>query len=433
MAPSLAACGEHVVQGDRLGGVRRHPDRLDAGRRERGGRRHHRDRGPHLVGARVGEHERALAGALGQTEQQVGGGRLGLRRQPVLAGRAGTRAGRRSRRRAPRAGPGWCAPRARARRGSARSGRGRAARLLLPGTETPRSAGTSTTPLGERTVMSAMAGPAFGLTSSSTESWVGVRADPGEPLVGHRGRAVDRGQRRRLRAPGDQAGREVAGAGDHRRTESLRCRGDAAGAHRAAVPPTSRARPARRPTPSRPDLRRGCSRRAGRTRCRAGRRGRSPTRRSAGSRRVPSPSGSARSGCRSSSASTATTGSTIARSTSAPQPAPHRRPPSRSRSVERRTQDEDDQDREPLQDQQPDPQPRPRPVEVARREGPADLPGAGARGPRRWPAPARRSRRAPPPPRRRRVPAARRTRCRARPAPPRRPGSAGTPAPAPGP
>ena len=137
------------------------------------------------------------------------------------------------------------------------------------------------------------------------------------------------------------------------------------------------------------------------------------------------PCGSSRSGCRSSSASTATTGSTIARSTSAPNLRLIAGPlPGRGRSSGA-AQDEDDQDREPLQDQQPDPEPRAATRRGRSPRGAGRPARRGCSGPRRWPAPARRSRPAPPPPPRRRVPAARRTRCRARPAPPRRPGSAG--------
>ena len=225
---------------------------------------------------------------------------------------------------------------------------------LLPATETPRSAGTSTTPLGERTVMSAMAGPAFGLTSSSTESWVASAPTPVNHWSATGGAQSTAESGRRPRPPCDQAGREVAGAGDHRRAEPLRRRATRGGCGPAAVWPTAEPdlHVARRP--SRPDLRRGCSRRAGRTPVP----GRAPGQTtdaevSAASRRVPVPLRLAVGpGCRSSSASTATTGSTTARSTSAPQPAPHRRPPSPVAVGRGCTQHEDDQDRDPLQDQQ---------------------------------------------------------------------------------
>ncbi len=105
-------------------------------------------------------------------------------------------------------------------------------RLLWPGTETPRSAGTSRTPPAERTVMSAMARPAFGLTSSITESWVASAPTAVNHWSGTGRRAVDGGERGRLRAAGDQAGRQVVGAGDHRRAEPLGRGGDPAGAHR---------------------------------------------------------------------------------------------------------------------------------------------------------------------------------------------------------
>ena len=233
-------------------------------------------------------------------------------------------------------------------------------------------------PLGERTVMSAMAGPAFGLTSSITESWVAPAPTAGEPLVGHRRRAVDRGERGRLRAAGDQAGREVVGAGDHRRAEPRRCGRDPAGAHRAAVRPTSRARPGRRPTPSPPGPRRGCSRRAGPTRCRAGRPGRPPTRTVSGVSTGAFPCGSPRSGCRSSSASAQTTGSTHRQDHVGPEPAPHRRPPSRSRSVDGAHSTSTTRIASPCRTSSPTRSHERGPSRSLAERGRSDLPGAGA-------------------------------------------------------
>ena len=135
--------------------------------------------GADLVAAGVGQDQSPLPGTSGQPQQQVARRRLRLRRQPVRARGCRRRAGRRCRPRARPAGRDWCAPRGRSwpRRGTIWP-RSTVGVLVPPGTDTPRSTGSSSKPPGERTVMSAIAGPAFGLTSSTTESWVASAPTP---------------------------------------------------------------------------------------------------------------------------------------------------------------------------------------------------------------------------------------------------------------
>ena len=59
--------------------------------------------------------------------------------------------------------------------------------LLRPGTRIPRTAGTSSGPLGARIVRSAMAGPGSGLTSSITDACAGRAPTPGNHASGSGG------------------------------------------------------------------------------------------------------------------------------------------------------------------------------------------------------------------------------------------------------
>ena len=186
--------------------------------------------------------------------------------------------------------------------------------------------------------MSATAGPAFGVDQLEHRGVRGAGADPGEPLVGHRRRAVDGGQRRGLRAPGHQAGRQVVGAGDHVGPSPAAAVETRRGAHLQRCAPTRRARPGRRPSTFASGSAPRMLTPSGRTRCRAARSGRPPRRRSAASRPAAVPCGSPRSGCRSSSASAATTRQHDRAGARRPRPAPHRRPPSRLAVGRRRAQ-----------------------------------------------------------------------------------------------
>ena len=246
----LGRLGQHVVEGDRLGGVGRHPDRLDAGRRERW-----RSAVTTLIVART-----SSAPGLASTSVRSPAPLARPSSRLVVAGSAW--AGSQSWPR--RAGaelvvgvddvhrqpaPAGVHLERELARGAARSGRGRAAWLLLPGTETPRSAGTSSDAVGraDGDVGDGRAGVRVDQLDHRVVG--GVRADRGEPLVGHRRRAVDRGERGRLRAARDQPGREVVGAGDHRRARAPAVRCDTRRVRTAQrCRPTCRARPGRRPS-----------------------------------------------------------------------------------------------------------------------------------------------------------------------------------------
>ena len=177
-------------------------------------------RGPHLArrrrwparaGARPGPAPRP------SRTLSVAGRRLG--RQPVLAGLAARRARRscRARGREPAArGDRRAAP---ARRGAGATWPRSSRTLLWPGTETPRRRGdVDRRRCGPSTVTSATAGPASGLTSSSTESCSAPAPTPVNHWSGEVGRAGHGGQLAGAAEAGtDQAGGQVALAGDHER------------------------------------------------------------------------------------------------------------------------------------------------------------------------------------------------------------------------
>ena len=139
------------------------------------------------------------------------GGR-GLRRQPLADRRGRARRGRPGRPRSRRAGRARPARAARGRRGSGRPRPRSKDAVPLPGTRTPRRAGTSTSALPSHTVTSATAGPLSGLTRVSVEECSADAPTPVNQRSGHGSVAVDGGPG--AGAGHDEAGGEVAAAVD---------------------------------------------------------------------------------------------------------------------------------------------------------------------------------------------------------------------------
>ena len=167
-------------------------------------RRDDPDRHPHLVVARVAEHQDPVAGAAGHAEQQVAGrgrglGRAASRRptSPVPSSSTESATSTASR---PRLVVTWAISSPRRGTTSARS----IFTPSPPGTEMPSSSGTSSGPACDQRTTSPTARPAFGLTSSMTELWVAPEPRPVNHCSARRRPAVRRGERGGARAAGDQ-------------------------------------------------------------------------------------------------------------------------------------------------------------------------------------------------------------------------------------